>query len=166
MIKRIASLGAALALALVSVSQAASAETLEVRLDKAEILRLDSPASVVVVGNPNIADVTVENPTLLFIMGRSAGETNMLILDEVGDVVANLDLTVIGELDRHVTVHRDTIQISTFSCDPRCIEVSNPSDVERERQFAAGDDEDDLGGGVPAGPAAADEDAETEDEQG
>ena len=132
-------------LALAQVSPAL-ADTLDVRLDKAQILRLDVPAAIIVVGNPDIADVTVENPTLLFVMGRSAGETNLLILDETGEEIANLDLAVIGELDRHVTVHRDTIQISTFSCDPRCIEVANPSDVERERQFV-GPEEDD--GDIP-----------------
>ena len=133
--------------ALAQVSPAL-ADTLDIRLDKAEILRLDVPAAVIVVGNPDIADVSVENPTLLFVMGRSAGETNLLILDEAGEEIVNLDLAVIGELERHVTVHRDTVQISTFSCDPRCIEVANPSDVERERQFA-GQEEDDDGGGVP-----------------
>lgn len=135
--------------ALVALAQVspALADTLNVRLDKAQILRLDVPAAIIVVGNPDIADVTVENPTLLFVMGRSAGETNLLILDEAGEEIMNLDLAVIGELDRHVTVHRDTVQISTYSCSPRCIEVANPSEVERERQFTGQEEEDD--GAVP-----------------
>ena len=135
--------------ALVALTQVspALADTLNVRLDKAQILRLDVPAAIIVVGNPDIADVTVENPTLLFVMGRSAGETNLLILDAAGEEIMNLDLAVIGELDRHVTVHRDTVQISTYSCSPRCVEVANPSEVERERQFAGQEEEDD--GAVP-----------------
>ena len=108
-------------------ASAAWAETLNVRLDKAEILRLDEPASIIVVGNPSIADVTVENPQLLFLTGLTPGETNLVIFDDLGDPVAEYDLIVLSEVDRHVTVHRNVELLTTFSCKPRCIEVAPPS---------------------------------------
>ena len=128
----------------------ALAETLNVRLDKAEILRLDTPASIIVVGNPSIADVTVENPTLLFLTGLTPGETNLVIFDDLGDPVAEYDLVVVSEVDRHVTVHRNTGVLTTFSCKPRCIEVSNPSEIERARQFSDAGDDQDLADAAPA----------------
>ena len=117
------------------VSGGALADSLNVRLDKAEILRLDVPASIVIVGNPEIADVTVENPNMLFVTGLMAGETNLIILDDNGDAIMDYDLVVVAETDRQVTVHRNVDQLSTFSCKPRCIEVANPSEIERQRQF-------------------------------
>lgn len=132
----------------------ASAETLQLRLDKAEILRLAEPAAVMFVGNPDVADVTVERPTLLFLIGKAAGETNLLIFDQEGELVVEYDLIVMAEHERHVTVNRATDLLTTFNCDPRCIEVSNPSDIERQRQFAETDDEE---SGADPLPGAAEE---------
>jgi len=130
----------------------AAAETLSVRLDKAEILRLDAPASIIVVGNPMVADVTVENPTLLFLTGLAPGETNLVIFDNLGDPVAQYDVVVVGEAGRHVTVRRNVDVLTTFSCEPRCIEVANPSEIERQRQFSEAENELDDAGPVP-GPS-------------
>ncbi len=136
------------------------AETLNIRLDKAEILRLDAPASIIVVGNPSIADVTVENPTLLFLTGLAPGETNLVIFDDLGDTMVDYDIVVVSELDRHVTVHRNVDLLTTFNCKPRCIEVANPSEIERQRQFSEADDDElddarpvppDEAAGAPAG---------------
>jgi hypothetical protein len=127
----------------VTVATAVQAEPLQIRLDKAEILRLPEPASVIFVGNPDIADVTIESPTLIFIIGRSAGETNLIIFDDAGEQTGDFDLVVLAEHERHVTVNRSTDLLSTFNCDPRCIEVENPSEVERQRQFSDGDNDDD-----------------------
>ncbi len=125
-------------------STMAMAESLNIRLDKAEILRLDIPASIVIVGNPEIADVTVENPNMLFLTGLAAGETNLIVLDDVGQPIMEYDLVVVAERDRHVTVHRNVEVLTTYSCKPRCIEVANPSQIERLRQFSQPEDEDDA----------------------
>lgn len=129
----------------------ALADSLNVRLNKAEILRLDVPASIVIVGNPDIADVTVENPNMLFLTGLSAGETNLIVLDEMGEPIMEYELVVVAERNRRVTVHRNVEVLTTFSCNPRCIEVNNPSDVERLRQFSQPEEEDDAAAGPDAG---------------
>lgn len=142
------------------VSGGAMADSLSVRLDKAEILRLDVPASIVIVGNPQIADVTVENPNMLFVTGLTAGETNLIILDENGDAIMDYDLVVVSEIDRTITVHRSVDLLSTYSCRPRCIEIANPSEVERQRQFSEAATEDD-----DAADVEADETDDTPDEE-
>jgi len=150
--------GFALAAALITAGlTSAMAETLNVRLDKAEIVRLETPASIIVVGNPMIADVTVESPTLLFLTGLAPGETNLVVFDNLGDPVAEYDLVVVGETDRHITVHRNVDVLTSFSCKPRCIEVVNPSDIERQRQFSApGDSDADVADAPPAPEETAD----------
>ncbi len=135
--------------AAIVMSTGAMAETFNVRLDKAEILRLDEPASIVIVGNPSIADVTVENPNMLFLTGLAAGETNLIILDDNGEEILEYDLVVTSEIARQVTVHRNVDLLTTFSCKPRCIEVANPSEIERQRQFSDNEDEEDVDAGPP-----------------
>jgi hypothetical protein len=105
---------------------AAAAETLHVTLDKSSLLRLGEPAATVLVGSPEIADVTVESPKLLVLVGRKTGETSLILLNRKGDQIASYNLLVVPEDDRHVTVHRGAEGVATFSCDPRCVGVKNP----------------------------------------
>ena len=142
----------------VALSTGAMADSLNVRLDKAEILRLDYPASIVIVGNPQIADVTVESPNMLFVTGLTAGETNLIILDDSGESIMEYDLVVVSEVDRQVTVHRNVEVLTTFSCKPRCIEVPNPSEIERQRQFSETENEEETDAG-PSPEAPPDEEA-------
>ncbi len=112
--------------ALLALPSSAGAETLTVTLDKTLVLRPSEPVSVVMVGNPEIADVTAESPRLIFVIGLAAGETNLLMLDDSGKELASYDVVVVPERERHVTVHRGADGVSTLSCDPRCTGVENP----------------------------------------
>ena len=64
-------LTAAAGIAISAASIAHAADALTVELDGARILKLDTPASDIVIGNPNIADVTVQTPNRLVVIGRS-----------------------------------------------------------------------------------------------
>src|SRR5262249_54530635 len=61
--------------------------------DQAKILQLTGKPSTIVVGNPSIADVTVQGERVV-LMGRSYGVTNIIILDQDGKQLAALDVTV------------------------------------------------------------------------
>lgn len=101
-------------------------EPVRVVVDKAHLMRLDTDASVVMVANPTIADVAVESPRMVFIVGREPGETNIFVLDSNGNEIVQSDLVVVPKTDRHVTVHRvteDATVEATLSCAPRCAEV-------------------------------------------
>ena len=52
-----------------------------VLVDQATLVRLDRPAAEIVVGNPSIADVSVQSSKLLVITGKSFGETNLIVMD-------------------------------------------------------------------------------------
>ena len=111
--------------ALFGTLPAAAAEIMNVIVDKTQIVRLNRDASVVMIANPNIADVVVESPRLIFIIGRKPGETNLYILDGNGRQLLYKDLVVLANPERHVTVHRATKEV-TFSCAPRCAQVVTP----------------------------------------
>ena len=72
--------------AAVSTTHAASrhfdaAPLLSLELDKGRLIHLDSPASAVLVANPEIADIQIISPRTVFVHGRSIGETSFLALD-------------------------------------------------------------------------------------
>ena len=76
------------------VSQMSYADDYKVEINKTQIMRLPSPASAIVVGNPAIADVSVHSPTMLFVNGRGYGVTNVIILDELGNVMMDTNIQV------------------------------------------------------------------------
>ena len=65
----------AIGLAVTAAGSAHANGALTVELDGARILKLDAPASDIVIGNPNVADVTVQTPNRLVIIGRAPGTT-------------------------------------------------------------------------------------------
>ena len=55
--------------------------TLHIEVDKAHLIQLDENAATVMIADPAIADVTVESPRLIFVIGHAVGETSLFILD-------------------------------------------------------------------------------------
>lgn len=122
--------------ALFGTLSAAAAEIMNIIVDKVHIVRLNRDASVVMIANPNIADVAVESPRLIFIIGRNPGETNLYILDGNGRQLLYKDLVVLANPERHVTVHRATQEV-TFSCAPRCAQVVTPGAADAKKAGGA-----------------------------
>jgi Flp pilus assembly secretin CpaC len=57
------------------------AEDLVVNYDQSQLVKLPRPAAEIIIGNPSIADVTVQNGNLLVVTGKTFGITNMIVLD-------------------------------------------------------------------------------------
>ena len=93
-----------------------------VTVHKGQILRPQRPAKIVLVADPEIADVVIESPKLVFILGRQPGETSLFVLDEKGDEIHNIDIVVRPNAKGPVTVHRDTEE-TTLNCAPRCVTI-------------------------------------------
>jgi hypothetical protein len=121
------------------------AETLMVPVGKSELLRLSRAASVVMVGEPTVADVQVESSRLVLVVGKAVGETNLILLDSDHGEIGRYDILVVPETGRHVTIYHGGDGVSTMSCNPRCAGVKNPgTDPEPKR--------DGGGGGAAAAP--------------
>ena len=134
-----------------------SGQTINVSVNEAEILRLDQPASIILVANPTIADVAIETNQLLFLLGRRPGETSLIILDDEGQEILSQPIVVTPQMDRHVTIQRGIGGQSTMNCDPRCLAVPNPesgSSAPGSVIGGGGDTKEEAA--PPAGPSATD----------
>lgn len=92
----LAAIAAFLALAFVGTvgGAALGAETLLVPNGAAVSLRLDRPARQVIVGNPAVADVTVQSPRVITVFGKSSAATTLTVLGEGGKVVLDVPVVV------------------------------------------------------------------------
>jgi hypothetical protein len=95
-------------------------------LDGARILKLDSPASDVVIGNPNIADVTVQTPNRLVIIGRAPGVTRLIVMSD-GAITMDTQVVVAAKnASAQVSVlapDGGNITETIFACGDRCTVV-------------------------------------------
>ena len=82
-------------------------------------LRISSPAATVIIGNPGIADVAIQDPQTLILTGKSFGRTNMIILDSRGDPIADTIVEVTQMASDTVTVFQGA-QRTSVSCEPNC----------------------------------------------
>lgn len=90
-----------------------------VNANMARVLRINAPAATVIVGNPAIADVTIQDPQTLILTGKSYGRTNMIILDAAGEPVADTVVEVTQLSGDTVTVLMGGDRIS-LACAPHC----------------------------------------------
>ena len=117
--RRVSLACAAIAVTLILGSAASGAETITVRLDQAKIARLPSGVSTIVVGNPLIADVSLQQGGLMVITGKGYGVTNLIALDRGGNLLSEQAIQVQGPSDNVVVVYRG-VDRESYSCTPRC----------------------------------------------
>jgi len=103
-----------------SPALAGSSQSYKVELNKTEIVRLPGAAASVIIGNPKIADVTVQSSDVLFVVGRGFGETNLIVLDANGRTMMDADLQVINTLPRTGVRLYNGKSRETYSCIPYC----------------------------------------------
>jgi len=94
--------------------------------DQAKLLSVGGEPSTIVVGNPNIADVTIQGSNV-FVHGRNFGSTNLIVLDKEGNQLANLDVTVSQGGNNNLTVFRGGGKYS-YVCAPQCQVVTQVGD--------------------------------------
>jgi Flp pilus assembly secretin CpaC len=101
------------------VAPAAATEPVIVFLDQARIMQLPERAATVVVGNPLIADLSLQPGGLAVVTGKGYGATNFVVLDRHGVVLSEQTVEVTGPNDRTVVVYRG-VDRETYSCTPDC----------------------------------------------
>ncbi len=101
-------------------TQAAAANNdITVLMDQATLLRLERPAAEIVVGNPSIADVSVQSGKVLVLTGKSYGETNLIVVDADGKTIVSRRLIVQEPRAGFVTIYRGAAK-ETAHCAPYC----------------------------------------------
>ena len=108
----------AVAVMLVATAANAEVQTISIGVDQSQILQLPALPGAIVIGNPAIADVSIQGQKL-FVHGRSFGQTSLTILDLQGNQMASFNL--VGSLiqDGLVTLYRGPQRFS-LSCAGTC----------------------------------------------
>jgi hypothetical protein len=97
-----------------------AADQISVALDKARILHLPDRAATIVIGNPLIADISIQPGGLAVITGKSYGETNFVVLDRAGIVLAEKNVEVTFPNEQSLVVVYRGADRQTYSCTPDC----------------------------------------------
>ena len=106
----------------VAAAGASKAEDLIVKYDQSQLLRLPRPAAEIIIGNPAIADISVQAGNLLVITGKTFGITNIIALDAERNVIQDQRVLVKRDEVKVVNLHRGA-QRQSYNCTPQC----NPS---------------------------------------
>jgi hypothetical protein len=130
-------------LAALAVS-AQAAEPVEVGLGRAVVVNLDRPAKSVIIGDPAVADVTVQNPRLLFVFGKGAGATSLNAVDSAGRSVLDVPVVVSpGGAPDTVAVHHGSgknVEAGgrsvTFACAKGCVKLPERKESAASTQTA------------------------------
>ena len=77
----------------------------DIGIGKGQLVRLENPATTVYLADPDIADVQVMSPQLIYLFGRQPGETNLYAVGEDNIVVADMDVVVgigVASINRNI----------------------------------------------------------------
>jgi hypothetical protein len=133
LVRPLSGMALSLALGLLLLPIVAVAEPLDdaisVNVDQAKLFKLPNRVATIVVGNPLIADVTLQNGGIIVVTGKGYGATNFIAMDKSGEVLVDRTIQVEGPSDRLVTVYRG-VERETYSCMPVC-----------QRRVTLGDDD-------------------------
>lgn len=97
----------------------AGAEQIWLTMDQVRPYELAKPAGQIVVGNPAVADVTVQDKERVFLFGKAPGMTNMYIFDDEGEFVDNLIIRVRATGAGMLVMHRGAMR-TTYNCTDEC----------------------------------------------
>ena len=135
---------------LFALPASAANDSIEIAINKAHLIQLDADANVVLIANPEIADVAVESPRIIFLLGKAPGETSLFILDADGNDLVRAEVIVSADIggpaepmadmmtsaepmpmmtsgssarkskERDVTIYRNVTSMTTVTCSPEC----------------------------------------------
>jgi hypothetical protein len=107
----------------------ALAATFTVNLDQAQIMRLPDKVATIVIGNPLIADASLQSGGILVVTGKGYGSTNLLAMDRAGKIILDTTVQVVGPAGGDLVVVYKGVARESYSCSPEC-----------SRRIALGDD--------------------------
>lgn len=107
--------------AVLAVGQAqAQSRPLNVEIDRSTRVQLRAPAGSVIVGNPEIADVTVVDANTLFITGKGYGVTEVVAVDAIGRTVFQNQIVVTAGSTGSVRIWRGGQAVTDMACGSSC----------------------------------------------
>ena len=100
-------------------------ENFAVIIGKARILPLSDEIGQIVIGNPEISDVSVDSKRTLIIFGKKIGETSLAVFNKNGEILLERDIKVTspnGVAINVVSPSSDKGKSNEINdlCNPRC----------------------------------------------
>jgi hypothetical protein len=117
----------------------ALADQIALDFQHARIVKLAKPAKSVIVGDPYVVDITMEDPTTLVLFGKEPGITNLVVLDQNSDILLNWPVMVRDATENRVSVispgaagDKRNIYEGVWLCTDqnRCLRIPGASDIE------------------------------------
>ncbi|HEY6632014.1 MAG TPA: pilus assembly protein N-terminal domain-containing protein [Rhizobiaceae bacterium] len=130
MAKHVLSLG--LALLIAGPAMPALAEGIAVTMNQAKIIKLSRAADTIIIGNPDIADASVQDASTVVLTGKGFGVTNLVILDDAGAPIIDEQVMVSRSTASTLRIYRRA-SVQTLSCTPYC-ESSYKTEAERQSE--------------------------------
>lgn len=103
-------------------------QPINVTVDRAKVLRLSEPAETVIIGNPAIVDVTLQDSRTMVLTAKGYGTTNLIVLNAEGLPLADEVVQTQRASATIARVYRGTQQYS-YSCTPECTRTIAVGDV-------------------------------------
>jgi Flp pilus assembly secretin CpaC len=94
-------------------------DAVAVNVDQAKLVKLPERVATIVVGNPLIADVTMQPGGIIIVTGKGYGATNFIAMNRAGEVLVDRVIQVEGPTDQVVTIYRG-VDRESYSCMPIC----------------------------------------------
>ena len=94
-------------------------DKIAVTVDQAKLVKLPPKVATIIVGNPLIADVTLQGGGVVVVTGKGYGATNFIAMDRAGDILVDRLIQVEGPSDQIVTVYKG-VDRESYSCMPIC----------------------------------------------
>ena len=79
---------------------ASQGDMVQIEINKGVLVRLDRPAATVFVADPDIADIQVKSPSLIYVLAKKVGETTLFAVDDHERVLLDAPVTVVHDLSR------------------------------------------------------------------
>ena len=125
-----------------TLSTSLHAGTLEVPLNKSEVVNADRPIAKAMIGNDEIADILPLTDRSIYVLGKKMGTTSLTLYDARGRVIAVMDVAVGPDVEMLASQMRDMIPGETIgariSNDSVILTgtVSSPGAAHRAEQLA------------------------------
>jgi Flp pilus assembly secretin CpaC len=102
---------------------------IQVTMNQAKIVKLSRPADTIVVGNPEIADASIQDASTIVLTGRGFGTTNFVVMDQSGNAIIDETIFVSRGDAGTMRIYRRA-EVQTLSCTPTC-ESAYKTEAER-----------------------------------
>ena len=92
---------------------------LSVAVNRAKVIKLPERTQTVIIGNPGVADISIQKSGVVVLTGKSFGVTNFIALDSSGGMIGESMVSVSAPSDATLMVQRG-LERQTYSCTPVC----------------------------------------------